>query len=318
MQSATFVRLVIMLGNISALVRPWALVLLAFTGSGAALVGQPNPFDLVPRLPEASVADTLFEPAGAVGNPFDVVPPAEQSAALFPPEPAVAEDPAFSPKPVVTIESRYRRVVLIVTAAIFFLLTVLVTLFRAQLGRAYRAFRNDNLMNQLQREREGGGSLPYYLFYGLFLLNAGFLIFLLTEYYENPVTPSAWRSLGWCILGITAFFLGKHLLLTLIRWIFPVDKEVRIYNLTIVVFNLILGLGLIVGNSLLAFGPEEMKWGVIRALIGLIGGVYLFMVLRSLLSASRFIAFHKFHFLLYICTVEIAPVLILVKLLMYN
>ena len=318
MQRTTFVRLVTTFGNISAFNRSWVLALFVWSSASAGLVGQSNPFDLVPRLPESSVADTLFEPAGVVGNPFDVVPPAEESAAFLPPEPIVAEDPAFSPKPVVTIDSRYRRVVLIVTATIIFLLTILVTLFRAQLGRAYRAFQNDNLMNQLQREREGGGGLPYYLFYALFLLNAGFLLFLLTEHYDAPLTPSAWRSLGWCVSGITAFFLGKHLLLTVIRWIFPVDKEVRIYNLTIVVFNLILGLGLVVGNSLLAFGPEEMKWWVIRALIGLIGGVYLFMILRSLLSASRFIAFHKFHFLLYICTVEIAPVLILVRLLMYS
>ena len=116
-----------------------------------------------------------------------------------------------------------------------------------------------------------------------------------------------------CIIAVMAFWLGKHLLLTFIGSVFPVEKEVRIYNMTIIVFNLILGIVLIAGNGLFAHGPEGLKLPLFYLLLATIAGIYLFMILRSLFSAGRFLSFHKFHFLLYICTVEIAPVLILVK-----
>ncbi len=272
---------------------------------------QANPFDLTPRLSVTAGADTQGSVTTVTGNPFDIVPssPDEQATDRMLPPP----DAGFSSKPVVTIDSRFNRVVFITTVVSLLLLTVLITLFRAQLGRAYRAFLNDNLLNQLRREREGGGGLPYYLFYGLFMLSAGFFVFLLTEYFEVPVAESPWRSLLMCVLGITVFWMGKHLLLTYIRMVFPVEKEIRVYNMTIVVFNLILGIALIIGNGLFAYGPDSLKMPILYLILAVIAGVYLFMFLRSLFSAGRFLSFHKFHFLLYICTVEIAPVLILVK-----
>jgi len=272
---------------------------------------QGNPFDLTPRLSATASADSLTVTTPVTGNPFDIVPVSSEEKTVervLPPS-----DAGFSSQPVVTIDSRFNRVVFITTVASLLLLTILITLFRAQLGRAYQAFLNDNLLNQLQREREGGGGLPYYLFYGLFMLSAGFFVFLLVEYFNVSVADSPWRSLLWCILGVSLFWVGKHLLLTYIRLVFPVEKEVRVYNMTIVVFNLILGIALIIGNGLFAYGPDRLKMPLLYLNLAVIAGVYLFMFLRSLFSAGRFLSFHKFHFLLYICTVEIAPVLILVK-----
>ncbi|MEQ8705153.1 MAG: DUF4271 domain-containing protein [Phaeodactylibacter sp.] len=309
-QYATFVQPVKRIASISLFCMLTG-VLLVFAVSPAA--AQANPFDLTPRLSAKAKADTLLGTTPVTGNPFDIMPaqPNETSSERILPPP----DAGFSSKPVVTIDSRYNRVVFITMVAGLLLLTILITLFRAQLGRAYRAFLNDNLLNQLQREREGGGGLPYYLFYGLYMVSAGFFVFLLTEYFKVPVTDSPLRSLLFCMFGVALFWLGKHLLLTFIRLVFPVEKEVRIYNMTLVVFNLILGVFLIIGNGLFAYGPQTMKMPLLYLLLTVIAGVYLFMFLRSLFSVGRFVSFHKFHFLLYICTVEIAPILILVKLL---
>lgn len=307
-QCATFVRTVKKLAHISI---RFLLVSLLSVLIASGVWAQANPFDLTPRLSATAGADTLASTTPVTGNPFDIVPSspeAQPNDRVLPPP-----DAGFSSKPVVTIDSRFNRVVFITTVVSLLLLTVLITLFRAQLGRAYRAFLNDNLLNQLQREREGGGGLPYYLFYALFMLSAGFFVFLMTEYFEVPVAESPWNSLLMCILGIAVFWMGKHLLLTYVRVVFPVEKEVRIYNMTIVVFNLILGIALIIGNGLFAYGPDSLKKPMLYLILAVIAGVYLFMFLRSLFSAGRFLSFHKFHFLLYICTVEIAPVLILVK-----
>lgn len=304
---ATFVQPVKTIASISVYCTLLGALLVLSVGSVNA---QANPFDLTPRLSAEVAADTAIA-APVTGNPFDIAPaqgPKPVKERTLP-----APGSGFSSKPVVTIDSSFNRVILIMSVSCLLLLTILITLFRAQLGRAYRAFLNDNLLNQLQREREGGGGLPYYLFYLLYMLSAGFFVFLLTDYRDVQVAGSPWSSLLMCIIAIMAFWLGKHLLLTFIGSVFPVEKEVRIYNMTIIVFNLILGIVLIVGNGLFAYGPEGLKLPLLYLLLAAIAGIYLFMILRSLFSAGRFLSFHKFHFLLYICTVEIAPVLILVK-----
>ena len=71
-------------------------------------------------------------------------------------------------------------------------------------------------------------------------------------------------------------------------------------------------------NILIAYAPQTMTSSLVYAAIGLVGLVYLFRSLRGLFIANRFLLFHKFHFLLYICTVEIAPIIIFLKLLQTN
>jgi hypothetical protein len=59
---------------------------------------------------------------------------------------------------------------------------------------------------------------------------------------------------------------------------------------------------------------EAAVWGG----IGLLGLIYLFRSLRGLFVGARFLAFHKLHFLLYLCAVEIAPVAIAIKWILTN
>ena len=66
----------------------------------------------------------------------------------------------------------------------------------------------------------------------------------------------------------------------------------------------------------IAFAPSNLKLILIYLAFILIIGIYSFRVLRSLFLASKYISLHKFHFFMYLCTIEIAPVLILAKIIM--
>ena len=56
--------------------------------------------------------------------------------------------------------------------------------------------------------------------------------------------------------------------------------------------------------------------GRVLTMILIIFGITVFCILRGLFLASKYLSFHKFHFFMYLCTVEIAPVLVVVKLLL--
>ncbi|MCO6476358.1 MAG: DUF4271 domain-containing protein [Phaeodactylibacter sp.] len=273
-----------------------------------------NPFELSPRL---SLPDVEEDSAATdTGNPFDLVAPAGPPAPRNPEIKKTA--PKEAPAPPALLQSRYRAFLLITNIGILLLLAILLTLFRGQAGKAYRAFLNDNLLNQLQREREAGGGLPYYLYYAFFMVNAGFFLFLLARHYGLTFSGNPWHGLLYCIGGVAGIFLAKHLLLGYLAFVFPIEKEARLYSFTIIIFSIILGFFLLLINLLLAYAPADtVQWILYAAYTG-IGITYLFRSLRGLFIGNRFLLFHKFHFLLYICTVEIAPVLVLAKLLFFS
>jgi hypothetical protein len=68
-------------------------------------------------------------------------------------------------------------------------------------------------------------------------------------------------------------------------------------------------------NIFIAYSPESLKEIFIYCAFGIIALVYLVRSLRSLSVASPFLMTDQFHFLLYLCAVEIAPIMILVKFL---
>jgi len=78
-------------------------------------------------------------------------------------------------------------------------------------------------------------------------------------------------------------------------------------------FNIFIGIVLIPFNLLLSFGPSQIHYPVLMVSIGIIGLIYAYRSIRSLLIGSSYLYYNKFHFFMYLCGVEFAPLVILVK-----
>jgi len=187
-----------------------------------------------------------------------------------------------------------------------------VSVARKRLEQSYRAFLNDNFLRQLHRVNQGSFSLSYFLLYLSFFLNAGIFIYLVANYFGANLP----RSFAWVFLvcfGVGIAFLFKHTLLFFLQTVFPISKEIKLYSFSIMVFSIILGIALLPINILAAFAPEGVLKIAIWGGLGAILAFYIFRSLRGLSIGSRYIMLHSFHFLLYLCAVEILPVIVLVK-----
>jgi hypothetical protein len=121
--------------------------------------------------------------------------------------------------------------------------------------------------------------------------------------------------------GAAVAFLSKHLMLSVMRSLFPLENEIRKYNFLIIIFNCILGLFLVPFNLLIAFSAKNSSQQLLLVswMLGLVAIFYTYRSLRSSPMGAKFLIQSPFHFLLYLCTVEIAPLLLLIKLaLMQN
>ena len=281
----------------------------------ATLAGQSSssPFDLVPRLnlEQQEIVEETTAPT-STGNPFDIVVPVPEVA---PPSPI---RDAVLPEDVAPEESQ-NRFLFGTLIVMLVLLVVAFSLFRYFIRLSLQAFSNDNMLRQIQRDQGMIIQSPYLFLYLVFFFNAGFFEFLLAQHYGWKLpSDSNWENLLMFVGATTLIFFAKHLLLKLIEFIFPFSKVVKAYSFTIVIFSITLGFALIPINLFLAFGPTESHQVLIYLAFFLIGGIYFFRTLRGFLLSSSYLVTNRFHFLLYICTVEIAPLLILIKLLLGN
>jgi hypothetical protein len=298
----------------------WLLRLMGFSLGMVLWLGlnaqSENPFELVPRLPEpvAEEEAKVDEPK----NPFDIVsPPGGQRAARNRRNEEAVVPVIETPETPEALEGPFRRFLFGLFFALFLFLAVNVTLFRGFLQKTYRSFFNDNMLSQVHREQGAIVQLPYLALYLFALVNFALSIFLLTRFFEIEILgESVWYQYGVILLGVLAVFIGKHLLLKILGWVFPIGKVLRVYSFSIVVFSIVLGLALFPLNLLFGYGPDGLQGFWVYSILGVVGIVYAFRTVRGVFTAGSYLAMHKFHFLLYICTVEIAPLMLLIKGLM--
>ncbi len=271
-----------------------------------------NPFEISARLEEKAALpsplpsqDTAVTPANPFGKRTTSAKREGDRQTAFP-----AEKKQNPQEERLTAVFRFALVVFILS-----MLAFLLTILRSVAGRSFSAFANMNMLNQLYREQEGRGISPFLLLYAMFLINLGIFIFLSLHAFNLAFVSNNLLMLLFCLLGSFGLFLGKHLLLGLVSFIFPVQKEVSKYHFVIIIFGIVIGFLLAPVNLLLAFGPQNMVRQIAYLTAGAIGLIYAYRYFRAMTIASKFLVFHKFHFLLYICTIEITPAIIILKLL---
>lgn len=271
-----------------------------------------NPFDLIHRLPREALAGTAAEGIPDI-NPFDVIAHRAPGASQLLSE---NRTEAFRPFSILPQGNNLSNEFLFgLLVAMFAVLTLSVAANRSAVGKAWRGFLNDNALTQAQREATGlVGSTPYYLLYLNFLLNTGLFIFLVIRFFTQEKFNNA-PFLFICLAGGAAVFLSKHVIFAILRFLFPVETEITRYNFLIIIFNCVLGLFLVPFNFMIAFGAESFYQGLLVFwVLGLVSIFYIYRSLRALNIGSKFLTGDQFHFLLYLCTVEVAPVVLLTKL----
>lgn len=275
--------------------------------SGAAQQGD-NPFELPDRSVETT--DPQVETTTAV-NPFELnARPAIGKST----DKTVERRPDIIRKPGSDLPPLSARFKLWMSIVFVSILTVLVNLYKSTLNNIYRSFLNDNFLKMVHRDQGTVLAIPYLIFYAFALINIGIFVFVVLRHFNIRFFESDFISMISYAGGVMLLFFSKHLLLLLLGYIFPVKKEFHQYNFTIIIFGVILGLLLIPAVFLISYAPAELTRPVIYGTFIVVGLVYLYRILRSLFIGLRFISLHKFHFFVYLCTIEIAPVLILLKL----
>ncbi len=273
--------------------------------------GEVNPFELPERI--EAIEDSL----AAVVAPIDTAWLAEVDTLEF--NPFAPDSPKENIAPDTKDTEDTGAIPNIWMGGIVIILGVLMAILNSahgsELQRTMRSFSNKNLLNFNYRSQRGRITTMYLLAYTMYAISAGAFLYLLGWYFQVPMLTSSIYSALICMAFVAVVMLAKHLLLQVIGWIMPFDKEISLYSYMLAVFNQVIGIVLLPFIIVAAFTPDPFKKIALFGGIGIILLIYLYRSVRGIMIGEKFMAMHKFHFFLYLCTVEIAPLLILVKVL---
>jgi Domain of unknown function (DUF4271) len=269
-----------------------------------------------PTAPIASVVVPEVPAMDSSANPFDILRGTKvstDSASLVAKQ--LSGNPLSSAPSLLNKQTYSKNFLFWIFLITLILMAFVVSNARGAVQNAYQALLSDNALRQIHRDQVGWGNFGQLALYGLFWLNLGIFVFLMSYRYGAQTQFGQFATFLLCVGGVSLAFSIKHAILFVISSVFPIAKEIRLYNYIIITGGIFLSLVLLPLNIFIAYSPDSLKEIFTYSAFGVIGLVYLVRSIRSLSVASPFLMTDQFHFLLYLCAVEIAPIMILVKFL---
>jgi hypothetical protein len=208
---------------------------------------------------------------------------------------------------------------------LFYLLVFLFIVF-ALLRRAFPKYFSDlfrlffrTTLNQSQvREQLIQTPLPSLILNGFFVVSAGMYTSFLLKHFSVIQPEEFWKMFLFATIGLSAAYFVKYIGLKVSGWLFNVNPVADAYIFVVFIINKMLGILLLPFLVILAFAINNVyKVGLTLSLC-MLGGMLLYRLILSFGAIRNQVRVNIFHFFLYICAFELAPLLLVYKgLLLY-
>ena len=199
-------------------------------------------------------------------------------------------------------------------------LVALFTWFRFFYYRIFRqlytAFYNLTTTNQIVRDEsvllQRASlilSIISYMLMGLFLYQISILLD-----WDMGVLQGGLMRFVFLSLSVAIAYSVKMILLRFLSTVFDLEKPVALYIFNVFLMIMMIGLLLLPINILLAYGPLQYRSWILLITVGIIALLFVYRLVRAIGIWIGIPGFSLFYLFLYLCTFEIAPLLIIWKM----
>jgi hypothetical protein len=208
----------------------------------------------------------------------------------------------------------------LVSGIFFYLLLLLVLLlgllrffYFRYFNTLFRVFFNTSLRQNQLTDQLLQAKLPSLLFNIFFIVSAGAYSYFLLRHYQ-VLQGQMWLFAGGCILILAAVYFVKYATLKFTGWVTGFSNITDVYVFVVFLINKIIGVLLLPFTIIIAFA--DFKIATTAAAVSLLLTVLLLIMrfLRSYSLLQNQLKISRVHFLLYLCGVEIIPLLLIYKL----
>jgi hypothetical protein len=180
-----------------------------------------------------------------------------------------------------------------------------------------KAFLNTNLTNQIVRDENIFFQRISIYLSVVFNLIAALFIYLLSIQYHWTLgnLDTGFTRFIFFVIVVSAIYALKYLVLKICGWLFEQEKEISMYIFNIFLINNILGIALLPFICLLAFNGSVYFSGLLNVSFILIAAAFGWRIFRGIQIGFGSPTFSPLYLFLYLCTLEIAPLMVLIRII---
>jgi hypothetical protein len=196
-----------------------------------------------------------------------------------------------------------------------FWFAVVKMFYNKYLANLLTLFFRASIRQQQLREQLLQSPFPSVLLNILFVFSGGLYGAFLMRYYHFGSTDRFWIHFLTCTGLLSLLYILKYLILRLTGWIFNLNRAAETYLFIVFMTNKIIGIFLLPFLVLISFtGPLITDIGITLSII-MICLFYVYRFIASYSTLHKEIKISGLHFFLYLCAFEIAPLLLIYKVL---
>jgi hypothetical protein len=196
-----------------------------------------------------------------------------------------------------------------------FFFAVVKLFFDKYLAHLMTLFFRASIRQQQLREQVLQSPFPSLLLNILFIFSTGLYAAFLLRFYHYGNPEWFWLHFAYCAGLLAVLYLLKYVVLRVTGWIFNINRAVETYLFVVFLTNKIIGIFLLPFLVLIAFsGPFLTEVGITISLM-MITLFYVYRFVASWSALHKEIKISGLYFFLYLCAFEIAPLLLIYKVL---
>jgi len=181
----------------------------------------------------------------------------------------------------------------------------------------FRAFLNPTLSQRQLKDQLSQSPFPNFLLNAFFVISLALYIYLMMfrqQYITN--TNNAWIVIPGLIVLVAIVYSVKYVMLRFCGWLFGSIELADSYIFILYLINKVLGILLVPFLVILAFCQPDVARAFLYISIFFIVLLVAYRYIRSYSVVKQYLSFSRLHFFLYLCAFEVAPVLIITKVLL--
>ncbi len=177
----------------------------------------------------------------------------------------------------------------------------------------FRLFFRTTLKQRQISEQLIQTPLPSLLLNALFVISAGLYITFILEHFKLNPLGNFWLLFLYCCMGLSVIYFIKFVGLKVSGWVFNMQEGADSYIFIVFVVNKMIGILILPFLIMLAFTTGNLYTVAMTLSWCLLTGLLGYRFILTFAAIRNQVRVNPFHFFLYLCAFEIAPLLLIYK-----
>lgn len=203
-----------------------------------------------------------------------------------------------------------------VMAGVVLLLGIIRLSYLKYFSDLFRAFLNPTLSQRQLKDQLSQSPFPNFLLNSFFVISLALYLYLLMYRQQYITSNTAWMAIPGLIVLVAIVYGVKYVMLRFCGWLFGSTELADAYIFILYLINKVLGILLVPFLVILAFCTPELAKAFMYISLFFIVLLVAYRYIRSYSVVKQYLSFSRLHFFLYLCAFEVAPVLIITKVLL--